>query len=276
MPKSVAEIDNSIVSQIDIDYEEVSIDAPAQEEEIGEIDWSKAFETVDETIVVANSESEKITASLEKDEMTLSIPSAKFYEDDVLETMILLENISELGDHREIPYLKYLLQNERSIEVQERIRELIKRFASENKGIAYFKVTQLEVGDSVFNELMEKSDLESKLILLEQIIEVGDEKEIPLLNAMIASDDRFIGKKAKLGLKKLMKRLAIENSQESHREVHDSNEYSKDIFEVDFKIHKSKVANSNNHKIEKSDNNGSTLFDHICSMSTKLYNKFNG
>ena len=265
LPKSITEIDNTHILKIDTIYEEV----------IGEIDWSKAFQTDDMQIEILSLQTKNIPANTENNNSPTLVPNATFYENETLETMVLLENISELGDHREIPYLKFLLENERSIVAQERIRELIKRFKSE-KGVAYFKITQLEAGESIFNELIERSDLESKLILLEQMITVGDEKEIPLLNIMMSSDEKIIRKKAKSVLETLMKRLALENSQETDYILLDDADKASDIFNVTFDVHKSKQSNKVMPTLERNENNGTTLFDHLCSMSNKFYNKFNG
>ncbi len=276
-PKSIADIMLSSLVDMEVDCEEIRLEQIAEEEVIA-IDWSNAFSNASPLEV---SSSIEMTTELEnnvkeKDKITLKIPGAAFYENEILETMVLLENISELGDHREIPFLKHLYESESSTDVRERIQDLIQRFKNQHKGIGYFKITEFEAGDSVFNELMERGDLESKLILLQEVIAVGDEKEIPLLRMMINSDEAIIRKKAKSSLRKLMKRLASEHNQEIENEFLGSKSEPSDIFEIDFEINKSKPLGKTKFLSDSDDTYGNTLFDHLCSMSTKLYSKFNG
>ena len=105
---------------------------------------------------------------------------------------------------------------------------------------------------------------------------MGDEKEIPLLHTMINSDEAIIRKKAKSGLKKLMKRLASEHGQEIANESLESKPEQSDIFEIDFKLNRFKPSGKMKLSSNRNDTNGNTLFDHLCSMSTKLYDKFSG
>lgn len=276
-PASVDNIVLSSVIEMEVNYEEISRER-AVEEEAMSIDWTKAFtnQTSIEAAPPTGTYTNESSHTKENKETTLKIPSAAFYDNEVLETMVLLENISELGDHREIPFLKHLYEKESSADVQERIMDLIKRFKSQHKGIEYFKITEFEAGDSVFNELMERGDLESKLILLQEIIAVGDEKEIPLMQAMMNSDEAIIRKKAKSGLEKLIKRLASEHAQEADNELQEPQTEQSDIFNIDFEINKSKPSGKSKFSSIKDETNGNTLFDHLCSISTKLYDKFNG
>jgi HEAT repeat protein len=276
-PTCIDDIVPSSLVEIEVDYEEIRTEQIGEEQVI-EIDWSNAFSNkapleISSLIEMA---AEVENKAIETDKTDSNIPSAAFYDNGILETMVLLENISELGDHREIPFLKHLYETESSIDVRERISELIKRFKEEYQGIEYFKITEFEAVDSVFNELMQRGDLESKLILLQEIIAVGDEKEIPLLRLMIQSNDAVIREKATSALKKLMERLASEHSQVIDNEAVEGGLEQSDIFEVDFELQKSKPLDKTKISPDNSDTNGNTLFDHLCSMSSKLYDKFNG
>lgn len=279
VPQDLPEIETSLLLKIEVAFEEVVFSDTLQKEEPLDIDWTIAFtenSLPEESLSLATISTPDIPVPISST-VTNPIPRAKFYQDEILETMVLLENISELGDHREIPFLKFLLEKESSADVQDRINSLIQRFADNHTGIEYFKVTHFDAGDSVFNELMEKSDLESKLILLKEIVAVGDEKEMPLLNSMINSDDEIIRKKAKSGLKKLTKRLAIEaNNVDEGQSINQDSEPT-DLFKIDFEMQKSKPsARSGSTALDNNMDIGSTLFDHICAVSTKLYDKFNG
>tara|TARA_R110002049_G_scaffold47596_5_gene137520 strand:- start:155061 stop:157919 length:2859 start_codon:yes stop_codon:yes gene_type:complete len=129
-------------------------------------------------------------------------------------TMQLLDDIEALGDQREIPLLSELLQNEKNKSVKERIRHLISKFASmpfEERS----SPTDLEVSEdidfkpfNVFEDLFRTCDTAKKLILLDEIVAVGDEKEIPFLDSLLEDPNFEIRKKAQLGLKGLMNKLA--------------------------------------------------------------------
>lgn len=91
--------------------------------------------------------------------------------------MALLEDIAELGEHREIPHLKMLLQKETNAEVKIRINELLAFFTTTDDLKVAFEPTITEERQSVFYNLIEVSDTESKLILLEEIAEVGTNRK---------------------------------------------------------------------------------------------------
>jgi hypothetical protein len=209
---------------------------------------------------------------------SLNIPKPLFYDDAALNTSALLEDIAELGDHREIPLLNTLLHKETNLPVKNRIKELISLFSISENLLINFESTIEDERQSVFHSLFEVSDTEAKVILLGEISEVGDEKEIPLLKSLTQSAESQVQKAAKLALMKLSSRLLIKANNVLDlplvTEETCSNVVSEsdDIFTIEFDCDTSETATISNGKTT-SRNDGNTLFDHLCAISTNFYNK---
>ncbi|MFS4455454.1 hypothetical protein [Maribacter sp. 2304DJ31-5] len=271
---------------IEIDHEVI---IPYDESE--QIDWSMAFEKEIEehTDILAD-------LSLTTNDLTIDFPIADnfineesfipeplFYEDAILEKMVQLENIEELGDCREIPYLKALLVSEKSEVIRVRIGDLIQKF-SNNNSIPHFKVDPLHSSNSVFNELIEKSDLEAKLILIHEIAEVGDEKELPLLRSLAEDKEKLVSKQARIALKTLKKRILLDEEEKRSNPDRKENDpiisnvldAKEDLFDLNFVPEKGMGQSHTSGTRTSMMTMGNTLFDHLCSMSSKFYNKING
>ena len=284
---------------LNVIYSEVQIELAKDNLDAISIDWSTAFQPnqtsdfKEENTITALLDAAEIVQNEVKNEIAKEaiIPKPEFHKAETLETMVLLESIAELGDHREIPYLKLLLENETSIVVKERIEELINSFTNNNDGINYFKVTHSEPGYSVFHELFKKSDVESKLVLLHEVAAVGDEKEIPLLNSLLEDDAPIIRKNAAITLKLLNERLLEEVKNEISEFPIDaltgdetalgdgiiSSENPKaPLLDLNFELEKSGALPISKDNRNTAEISGSTLFDHLCAVSTKFYNKLNG
>ncbi len=271
-------------SDFEVEFEEVTFEEEIIEESEIYLDWNLFMDTDDinqneiiEENSQVNSEQETEIES-QKPNSYIEIPTAKFYDDDTLEKMVLLENMSDLGDYREIPFLKLMLINENSEPVILKINNLINRFKETNDSISNFKITDLEAGYSVFQELFDKSDFESKLMLLDEIAKIGDEKELPLLNNLVNGYDKIISKKAAIVTTTLHQRLAslqpnISDSINEYLEQKVLEDTEESLFEVGFEVGKSKpiINKDNSHRVHY----GSTLFDQLVGASSKLYNKFN-
>ncbi len=294
LPQKTERVD---VREFDLIFEEVIIENSEFSTNEMIIDWTTAFE--ENSIVDATNEVMEIEVMLNaaeivqnevQEDINLSIPKPKFLAKQPLETMILLQDIAELGDHREIPFLKLLLEKERSAAVRQRIEELINSF-TENRAGNYFKITTIAPGYSIFHELFQNRDVESKLVLLNEVAAVGDEKEIPLLHSLLEDESPIIRKHAAKTLKLLNERLLEEVSNEiselpidaviADENVLDSRntlstETKTSLLDIPFELEKSgaiPIEKENTNVIRES---GSTLFDHLCAVSTKFYNKLNG
>jgi hypothetical protein len=192
----------------------------------------------------------------------------------------LLENIAQLGDHREIPHLKMLLQQEANAMLKTRIEELIATFSITDDISISFEPTISTERQSVFYSLFEVSDTEAKIILLVEIAEVGDEQEIPLLESLVLDDDVHLKKTAKKALKRLTSRLMVTSKKAILEAITIAEETdttlnldSDDKFKVDFEfgtgVKKKKVVK---HQ-PRNQKDGNTMFDRLCAMSTNLYDK---
>ncbi len=260
-------------------YDTITIDKISSSLElIQDIDWATAFKAEPVEEVEKNAPKADIGAIFSQE--FWDIPKPLFYNDAILNTMSLLEDISELGDYREIPHLMMLLQNETNAAVKNRISELISRFSIVEDLDINFELNIEDERQSVFQSLFAVSDTEAKIILLAEIAEVGDEMEIPLLKTLAQDEDRQLQKAAKGSLEKLSSRLSAETGA-SIFETPLSSEVSstKDIPEHDDMFIGEFNYNESNNAIQPTEgkitdqNDGNTLFDHLCAMSTNFYNK---
>ncbi len=144
------------------------------------------------------------------------IPEPVYYDEYETYMMGLLDDLEELGDLREIPLLEELRAEERKSFIKERITGMIEKFSREP--VAKRKpssTTDNESADlpvfSVFADLFKSIDTECKLILLDEIVPVGDEKEIEFLDGLLESPDQRIRNKAQTVLKLLIAKLSHEN-----------------------------------------------------------------
>lgn len=264
-----------------ITYEKTIESAPL----IDEIDWTGAFEPKsDQEVENKIDEDNDVDLSFLKE--FGDIPKPLFYDDHVMNTMALLEDISDLGDYREIPHLNMLLQTETNVSVKNRINDLISRFSStediETENIEIdFELGIQDARQSVFHGLFEVSDIDAKIILLTEIAEVGDEMEIPLLKTLTKHEDIHVRKAAKNALDKLSSRLLHQANPKITTEepmvkeetnVKDTIDYD-DIFTVEFDDETTETAPQIKINDTTGQQDGNTLFDHLCAMSTKLYNK---
>lgn len=71
-------------------------------------------------------------------------------------------------------------------------------------------------GFSIFQELFRSCDTESKLILLDEILAVGDEKEVHFLKTLRNDSNKKVRVKAEVILKELLQLLAPEEETETH------------------------------------------------------------
>ncbi|MFS4468320.1 HEAT repeat domain-containing protein [Maribacter sp. 2210JD10-5] len=221
--------------------------------------------------------------------LDFQIPQSDFYDEAILEKMALLENIAELGDQREIPFLKNLLIDETSDVVIEKSLEIIAKLTTmendpqKTKGQPNFEVTGYEVTDSVFNDLIKRGDLDSKVMLLKEIGKVGDEKELPLLHKLSKDNNTIIAKNAKKALAILNNRL-IDNIDQKQKEIEaetktieniDSTITYNELFNLDFEPEKT-IKKEEKITVGNSFIPGITLFNQICSATSKLYNNKDG
>ena len=248
----------------DLDIEPIEIENQIdsfQENVIEEIDWTN--------VLNSNSyQDSEITKepliSFENDTVTFS---ANFMLEDELDTMVLLENIAEMGDCRELPMLQELLAENTSPLILDRTNELIQKFSYQSPRPNELFSSKNDLVESVFTEVYNHSDKETKLILLQEIKRIGDKKEIQLLESIINTESKTLAKSANAVLKHIKSQIVVANVEEIN-----TVENNNPLFNVDFELCLSEASK----RMMKSNENGSTIFDQLCSMSNTLYNKING
>lgn len=112
--------------------------------------------------------------------------------------MQLLDDISELGDSREVLLLNEMLVSEKYVTVKERVKKLIHRFTEDDveKTTKLHNETISLRAFNVFEDLFRTSDTESKLILLDEIVHIGDQDDFEFLESLLKDDDEDIQRKA--------------------------------------------------------------------------------
>lgn len=289
------------LNALEVVYEELKplVEIEPEEEKLDLLDFSGIGESIEEDISDESDSEEYLewpldfekigieeeAETIKKEETILKestldqrIPKPSFHEH--LETMSLLENIEELGDEREIPLLKSLMESETSSSVLERIGTILDRFTQRNK----IQEKEEEQDHSVFEELIYKSDLDSKLFLLNEIAELGDDKELYLLHRMVSDENKLVRETALNVLQALQERLDANSSGldksicESSSSIEELIKKDQpDFFELDFEpaVSAEESLKPKNQTDRNVDNKG-TLFDHLCNISTKFYNRKNG
>lgn len=243
-----------------------------------EIDWCNAFNDCNQETVNTYRKKEIVKAS--DDIETYAIPRPLFYEPRVLDALELLENIAEMGDQREIPLLREMLEKENCEIVLNQINTLIADFSKRDDHQELLDFSEDEVRYGVFEHLIHNKDDEVKLLLLGQIAELGDKQEIPLLKELIQNRNKQIRESAEYALEQVQQRILgvnrstkneplLPNGQTGTLDKNNADKKGKSVFEP----HTSLKPVMNASEKSKSPEYGNTLFDHLCSMSTKLYNK---
>jgi hypothetical protein len=238
--------------------------ASESENEIDDIDWDDLSNEIFKKNEQEEATIEEPQISFEHDTISFS---ANFMEPKELDAMVLLENIAEMGDCRELPVLQEIIATHTSLVIIDRATELIQKFSYQTPRPHELFSNDNDLSESVFTEIYNLSDEETKFILLDEIGRIGDVKEMQLLKMVIASDSKLLAKKAKMVLEQIESKIApIPTAQLVS--VEDENS----LFEVDFELELNESLKSS----MKSNEIGSTLFDQLCSMSNNFYNKING
>ncbi len=142
------------------------------------------------------------------------IPEPIYYNEHEAYMMGLLDDLEEMGDHREIPLLQELLAEENQSFIKDRITGLIEQFTYTEKTIKKTSSKtpverEMEMpAFNVFADLFKNVDTESKLLLLDEIVSVGDEKEIAFLDGLLGDSDLEIRAKAQEVLKLLVEKVS--------------------------------------------------------------------
>ena len=234
---------------------ETVVNPPFQNEWM-EIDWSFAFEDVQHKDESSSRSTQQFSIS---NDDPCNAFAADFLEDNDLEAMVLLENIREMGDHRELPILQQIATAYSSPLVVELANELMLQFSSSMKGEIALKSCTPTLDGSVFTEIFSLCDAETKLILLEDIRQVGDEKEVKLLQSLVKSEHQRIAK--------IACEILVEIREKSHKKFKNAVKHTPYEKKVAAKLNLFSEQPLNMIKTEHS----STMFDQLCSISNLLY-----
>ncbi|MFT4757883.1 MAG: hypothetical protein ACI91R_002543 [Vicingaceae bacterium] len=150
-----------------------------------------------------------------------STAADEFYEDifsikDDCDKNILLDTIFEAGDEREIPILKQIIVNEDNLGIREKALKILNGITVENYWFSEEEGAVLEIDKirkrCIFKPLFEIADFNTKLILLEQIAEIGDSKEMIFLDTIDTSNNVILKKKVKRTKIQLAEKLNLKGS----------------------------------------------------------------
>ncbi|WP_299799531.1 hypothetical protein [uncultured Maribacter sp.] len=228
-------------------------------------DWSTLnSENEEHEVVINTADSAEPIISFENDNVSFA---ANFMPQEDLDAMVMLENISELGDCRELILLYQIIEKNNSKVVIERANELIQKFSYQSPRPNELFSDDNDLSDSVFTDIYNLADYETKLMLIEEIKLVGDEKEIHLLENVIQSESKKLVKKANEALEYIKSQLLIVDDKPNNTTDKES------ILNGDTEL---ESKNTTKSKRPVSNENGSTLFDQLCSMSNSLYKKKDG
>lgn len=263
------------IATIEVIYEELMGDEKTASNEENSNSWPLTEDN--ETLEEETGEESELASIIS------IIPKPYEFDDEAVELHRLLSDIEELGDHREIPFLTNLLLDETRPLIRERIRDVIYRIErvinSENDAIGY----------NVFEELFKSCDLESKLILMDEMVSIGDEKEVSLLTRLTNDSNIEISSKAKSVLTKLKERHSIEAPGENQAESLDltkseegnskqQNEWDDLLtFTDEFKL-EHRINAEKNNKTQGLSNieMNNALLSKLMSLPNKLFEKLNG
>ncbi len=197
-------------------------EAPQEVKAKNNVDQSNTKTPVDKSDTIIEHDSND---KIEFDISQTSIPNPLLPKEDGEESLMrLLDGIAELGDHREIPLLNELLANEKNGATKNRILSLLEKFSEESSHIT--KGEELRPFN-VFEDLFRTCDTEAKLILLEEVIAVGDEKDLVFLEGLLDDQEPKIRLKATLVLEELRIKLDVKKGDLDNSLMKDKNDLTK-------------------------------------------------
>ena len=246
---TVNDIDGYTLADFEVDFEESS--TPIKDETVGfdlkELpiidNQGPAIDDVMSWLMEHNElreieiQYEIVSADKERSTIADLLPEPIYYDEHEAYMMGLLDDLEELGDSREIPFLEELLAVEKKSFIIDRITHLINRFSVRRDGR---KPAINEDGKekaelprfSVFADLFKSIDTESKLILLDEIVAVGDAKEIDFLDAILEDPHPGIRKKAQESLKLLIAKISGATTLDAPKKKQEVEELPSRLFDV--------------------------------------------
>jgi len=132
-----------------------------------------------------------------------------YFNKDDYSKRLLLDTINDVGDQREIPLLKKIIHQEKNLDIREEALEVLNNLSDKDFKICSGNLilSKIQSCDSIFKHLMDTSDRDSKILLIEEMAKVGDKKEQLFLKELTSHKSIKIREKAKESLKHLQARL---------------------------------------------------------------------
>lgn len=156
----------------------------------------------------------------------------KFFEDvyslkDDCDKNILLDSIFDAGDEREVPILTQIIINEDNLGIREKALKILNGITVQNYWYSEEEGAILEIEKirdrCIFKPLFETADSEIKLVLLQQIVEIGDTKELIFLNTLLKTKDLVFRKEVVQTIIQLKERLQLNLDEIDYENKKDEN-----------------------------------------------------
>jgi len=178
------------------DTEETLLDAPAEQ-----------IADKEQNPDAAKLENQGISEETDKEELTIKLPWE--VNEDLFQLELERENLHNLD-----------------LDYEEVVATAFNETSNKNDEEALFELNAiLEERVSIFNELFRTCDAESKLILLDEILAVGDERELKFLDTLSNDKDERVRKKAMKMAEKLKEYLnSVANNDQDTSSSEDCNE----------------------------------------------------
>ena len=158
----------------------------------------------------------------------------------------------------------------------------------ESRKVEIKEEDETQYGFSIFQELFRSADTESKLILLDEVLAIGDEKELYFLRSLSEDPSAHVRKKAALILEELTSHLMQEDSetmdlggQESQMEE-DSPDF---LFDLNFEPSLDKLTDAEDNsaaqsnqatKVKEEAGNQGTFMGRFITLTHKMFEKIYG
>lgn len=138
-----------------------------------------------------------------------------YFEMGLTEKAKFIETFAHISSEEDIPTLEHIIEHEEDAELKFQVFKILKELRSETLAENHtdketsISETQIDPEHSIFHALMMyASDIDAKHILIKEMGEVGDEKEIPLLDGLLLNNNKTIQKLAAKSKNQILQRAS--------------------------------------------------------------------
>ncbi|MEO0572329.1 MAG: HEAT repeat domain-containing protein [Bacteroidota bacterium] len=141
----------------------------------------------------------------------------------------LVSKLGDSGDGKELPLLEHIAENEADSELRfhafKKIQSIQEDAPDENDNHTSNSFDLLLEQQSVFYPLYHYTDeIDAKLILLEELMTVGDTRDLPFLESLLLEEEKIIVKRAKKAINVLKEKGEDCKSELHHGKVNEEDE----------------------------------------------------